>query len=73
MGEFYVGLSKACTKAAWAEIAGMVATFKAINFALEASFWNVILESDNISMTNDIRSNEESLASGSAIVVDINC
>lgn len=38
MGEFYADLSKACTKAALAKIAEMVAAFEAINFALEASF-----------------------------------
>lgn len=63
MGEFYASLSKMGIKAASTEVTEMVAAFEVIKFGLEVDFRDVIHEGNNISVINDVCSNEESLIS----------
>lgn len=71
MGVFFKGLSKASGEASSAEIAELLVAGEAIVFVWEFGFQDVILESDNITIMNVIRSNEISLSSGGALVANV--
>lgn len=70
-GEFYTGLSKFAHKVASVEAAELMAGVEAIQFAINAGFRKIRLKCDNIYVIDDIKSYEDGLSSGTAIVADI--
>lgn len=53
------------------EVAELKAGFEALRFAIEAGFWDVQLEGDNLSMVSALWNKSENLINGGVIVSDI--
>lgn len=60
-GDFYAGLSKIGCKVSLVEAVELVAVLEVINFAMDAGFRNILLEGDNLEVTNAIQTKDDDL------------